>query len=364
MDGDGAWMFSLAGIELIQKCLWSCPAVAVVQHEWHTGCVISTWDNKYVHLQNHLAPSGLTFRPLVRPWQQVCGKAVQKRGHTQVNLSGLSDWPGGCILIAHMRDIQESACSRQLDRWRFSKTYESHTRNAPWQTQTMVSHIRKTLPMSADACFTHLQTLCQCLQTMVSHIWKNFVKAFRKWFHIIIWKPIFNVFRSTMISHISKTFVNVCRRWFTHLETPFQCLQTMVSHIWNPSSMPGGGGGEGQRCDKELEPVQFNGYITWDKKDVMWHMYQSVLINIRVAELYFLGWLRFARQSGRLMTSWLGFPCSIALLATSIVWVSCQPNNCYPTMAKYRSSVYYAGTTLGYCWATVPRLCDCLAKIS
>ena len=40
-------------------------------------------------------------------------------GHTQVNLSGLSELAKeekGRILIAHMRDIQESAGSRQLDR--------------------------------------------------------------------------------------------------------------------------------------------------------------------------------------------------------------------------------------------------------
>ena len=40
-------------------------------------------------------------------------------GHTQVNLSGLSELArkeGGRILIAHMRDIKESAGTRQLDR--------------------------------------------------------------------------------------------------------------------------------------------------------------------------------------------------------------------------------------------------------
>ena len=40
-------------------------------------------------------------------------------GHTQVNLSGLSELTreeGGRILIAHMRDIKESAGTRQLDR--------------------------------------------------------------------------------------------------------------------------------------------------------------------------------------------------------------------------------------------------------
>ena len=38
---------------------------------------------------------------------------------TQVRSSGLSELAseeGGSVLIAHMRDIQESACSRQLDR--------------------------------------------------------------------------------------------------------------------------------------------------------------------------------------------------------------------------------------------------------
>ena len=33
MVGDGAKVFSVAGIELIPKYLWICPAVAVVQHE-------------------------------------------------------------------------------------------------------------------------------------------------------------------------------------------------------------------------------------------------------------------------------------------------------------------------------------------
>ena len=42
-------------------------------------------------------------------------------GHTQVNLSGLSELTreeggGGRILIAHMRDIKESVSTRQLDR--------------------------------------------------------------------------------------------------------------------------------------------------------------------------------------------------------------------------------------------------------
>ena len=39
--------------------------------------------------------------------------------HTQVILSGLSELAreeGGRVLIAHMRDIKESAVSRQLDR--------------------------------------------------------------------------------------------------------------------------------------------------------------------------------------------------------------------------------------------------------
>ena len=41
-------------------------------------------------------------------------------GHTQVNLSGLPELAreegGHILMIAHMRDIQESAGSRQLDR--------------------------------------------------------------------------------------------------------------------------------------------------------------------------------------------------------------------------------------------------------
>ena len=43
-------------------------------------------------------------------------------GHTQVRLSGLQDLgreEGGSILIAHIRDIKESAGSRKLDRWRW-----------------------------------------------------------------------------------------------------------------------------------------------------------------------------------------------------------------------------------------------------
>ena len=42
-------------------------------------------------------------------------------GHTQVNLSGLSELAreqGSRILIAHMRDINESVGTRQLDRRR------------------------------------------------------------------------------------------------------------------------------------------------------------------------------------------------------------------------------------------------------
>ena len=41
-------------------------------------------------------------------------------GHTQVRLSGLQELgmeEGGSELIAHIRDIKESAGSRQLDRW-------------------------------------------------------------------------------------------------------------------------------------------------------------------------------------------------------------------------------------------------------
>ena len=43
-------------------------------------------------------------------------------GHTQVRLSGLQELgreEGGSELIAHIRDIKESAGSRQLDRWRW-----------------------------------------------------------------------------------------------------------------------------------------------------------------------------------------------------------------------------------------------------
>ena len=43
-------------------------------------------------------------------------------GHTQVRLFGLPELAreeGGSELIAHIRDIQESANSRQLDRWRW-----------------------------------------------------------------------------------------------------------------------------------------------------------------------------------------------------------------------------------------------------
>ena len=43
-------------------------------------------------------------------------------GHTQVRLFGLQELgreEGGSELIAHIRDIKESAGSRQLDRWRW-----------------------------------------------------------------------------------------------------------------------------------------------------------------------------------------------------------------------------------------------------
>ena len=53
-------------------------------------------------------------------------------GHTQVRLSGLQELgreEGGSELIAHIRDIQESAGSRQLDRWRCFK---------PWYDPSMI----------------------------------------------------------------------------------------------------------------------------------------------------------------------------------------------------------------------------------
>ena len=47
-------------------------------------------------------------------------------GHTQVKLSGqqeLGREEGGSEHIAHIRDIKESAGSRQLDRWRWVVQY-------------------------------------------------------------------------------------------------------------------------------------------------------------------------------------------------------------------------------------------------
>ena len=98
----------------------------------------------HIHGNIHLALSGLTIRPLVWPWQQACLTNVRTGGvrttwifimtvywqqcgsHTQVRLSGLPELAReegggrGSVLIAHMRDIQESAGSRQLDRWRWA----------------------------------------------------------------------------------------------------------------------------------------------------------------------------------------------------------------------------------------------------
>ena len=56
-------------------------------------------------------------------------------GHTQVRLSGLQELgreEGGSILIAHIRDIKESAGSRQLDRWRWV-SYAKHYHSSNWK---------------------------------------------------------------------------------------------------------------------------------------------------------------------------------------------------------------------------------------
>ena len=62
-------------------------------------------------------------------------------GHTQVRLSGLHELAreeGGSKLIAHIRDIKESAGSRQLDRWRCLKPHSLHLIythiDSPWAT--------------------------------------------------------------------------------------------------------------------------------------------------------------------------------------------------------------------------------------
>ena len=118
---------------------------------------------------SHLALSGLTIRPLVWPWQQVCLTDVrttwifimtspvywlQCGGHTQVRLSGLSELAreeGGSVLIAHMRDIQEFASSRQLDRWK-SLT--------PGKDQMYLLE-----PMSAKPIASLCESVCQQLPT-------------------------------------------------------------------------------------------------------------------------------------------------------------------------------------------------------
>ena len=90
----------------------------------------------------HLALSGLTIRPLVWPWQQVCLTDLRTGGECKrheyslrrhwftdcsVEVALRSDclgclsWPGRrgyCTHSTYMRDIQECAGSRQLDRWR------------------------------------------------------------------------------------------------------------------------------------------------------------------------------------------------------------------------------------------------------
>ena len=89
----------------------------------------------------HPAQSGQTVRLPVWPWQQVCVRLVRNGGGASImnihydvtgwltvvwrSHSGQIVWPagvgqgrGGSKHIAHIRDIKESAGSRQLDRWR------------------------------------------------------------------------------------------------------------------------------------------------------------------------------------------------------------------------------------------------------
>ena len=93
--------------------------------------------------RHHLAVSGLTVRPLVWPWQQVCVGSVRNGGVWKTWLfimtspvywlqcgrshSGQLVWvvwvgrrEGSHVLIVHMCDIKEPGRNRQLDRWRCS----------------------------------------------------------------------------------------------------------------------------------------------------------------------------------------------------------------------------------------------------
>ena len=65
-------------------------------------------------------------------------------GHTQVRLSGLQELgreEGGSEIIAHIRDIKESAGSRQLDRWRWCLICSVFIHsNIQWYSSPNVSH--------------------------------------------------------------------------------------------------------------------------------------------------------------------------------------------------------------------------------
>ena len=99
---------------------------------------------------DHSAQSSQTVRLPVWPWQQVCVRPVWNGGGASImnihydvtglltvvwrSHSGQIVWPagvgqgrggggggGGSELTAHIRDIKESAGSRQLDRWRWTR---------------------------------------------------------------------------------------------------------------------------------------------------------------------------------------------------------------------------------------------------
>ena len=138
----------------------------------------------------HLAASGLTVRPLVWLWQHVCLKAVRKwgvratwiwrhrftvwsvEGHTHVNLSGLSELAreeGGRILIAHMRDIKESAGSKQLDKWRWVEQVHK------WQRKMN----GKMLTFALDRPYCPLMTIKRNFTLKLSFIYQASVSAWK-----------------------------------------------------------------------------------------------------------------------------------------------------------------------------------------
>ena len=118
---------------------WRTALICVTQDVGCASCMCD-WGIRYFR-DAHLAASGLTLRPLVWPWQQVCVKAVREGGvrATWIFIMTSPDYclecgklareeEGGRLLIAHnfMLDIKKSAGSIQLARWRWWCSTKSH----------------------------------------------------------------------------------------------------------------------------------------------------------------------------------------------------------------------------------------------